>query len=85
VTAEAVTDESRGPGRPPCCSRELAECVIRMRLQGLTYGQILIALNAKRIPKPMGGMSWQKSDVARLLRTRHARELCDEMRSQDGR
>jgi hypothetical protein len=61
VTAETLTHPSRGRGRPPCCPRELAERIVRMRLGGLTYRQISINLNAKGIPTPMGGMLWQKS------------------------
>lgn len=75
MTAETPTSESRGRGRPPCCPRELAERVVQMRLQGLTYGQICVKLNAKQVPKPMGGTRWQKSDVVRLLHTRYVREL----------
>jgi hypothetical protein len=78
VTVKAPAPPSRRRGRPPCCSRELAEHIVRMRLQGLTYGQICIALNAKQVPKPMGGFVWRRSNVVRLLRTRYAREIEEE-------
>lgn len=78
MTAETPTRPSRGRGRPPCCPRELAERILRMRLQGLTYGQICIALNAKRVPTPMGGAPWRKSHVFRLLHTRYVQEIEEE-------
>jgi hypothetical protein len=52
-----------------------------MRLQGLTYGQICIVLNAKQIPKPMGRLQWQKSHVVRLLRTQYVRRIEEEVRA----
>jgi Recombinase len=77
-TLAAPINGNRGRGRPPCCPRELAERIVRMRLQGLTYGQTRVALNAKEIPKPMGGTRWRKSDVVRLLHTRYAKEILEE-------
>jgi hypothetical protein len=51
--------------------------IIDLHRRGLTYGQICIALNAKRIPTPMGGSRWLKSHVCRLLHTRYAREIIE--------
>ena len=79
MTAELPAGACRRRGRPPCCSRELAECIVRMRLKGLSYGQICIALNAKRIPTPMGGSLWQKAHVYRLLRTDYVRRIAAEI------
>lgn len=70
-----TTPPGRTRGRPPCCPRELAEHVVRMRLQGLTYGQICIVLNAKQITTPTGGARWQKSHVVRLLHTQYAQRI----------
>ena len=53
MTVEAPMSLRRG--RPPCCSRELAEHIVRMRLQGLTYGQICIALNATEVERLRSG------------------------------
>lgn len=67
--------EPRRRGRPPCCSRELAIRVIKLRYQGLSYAQICIALNAAGIPTPAGRPLWRKAYVDRLLRTNYARDL----------
>ena len=66
-----------GRGRPPCCPPELAVRIIDLHRKGLTYGQICIVLNAKQIPKPMGGLLWKKSNVARILHTRYARKIIE--------
>ena len=79
MTAEPPTRASRGRGRPPCCSRELAERIVRMRLKGLSYGQICIVLNAKHVPTPTGGRLWKKAHVYRLLRTAYVREITEEV------
>lgn len=74
MTAGAAKS-SPGPGRPPCCTPELAARVIELRRKELTYGQICVVLNAKQIPTPMGGSRWSKSHVYRLLHTRYAKEI----------
>jgi hypothetical protein len=58
--------------------------VIELHLSELSYGQICIVLNAKRIPTPMGGPRWLKSHVWRLLHTRYAREIIEGRSSQVG-
>ena len=73
MSAPTPPQSPRGRGRLPCCSYELAITVIALRRQGMTYGQICIALNARSIPTPMGRPMWSKSYVARLLRTRTSR------------
>jgi hypothetical protein len=55
----------------------LAARIIEMHRSGLTYGQICIALNAKRIPTPLGGSRWLRSHVYRLLHTRYAQEIIE--------
>jgi hypothetical protein len=50
-----------------------------MRLKPMTYGQICVALNAKRVPTPMGGSRWQRAHVYRLLRTDYAQEIAAEV------
>jgi hypothetical protein len=72
---------SRGRGRPPVCSRELAVHIIELRRRGLSYGQICTTLNTERVPTPLGGSLWQKSHVDRLLHTRYVQDI---MRELDG-
>ena len=79
MSAASALPGPRKRGRPPACSRELAVRVIALRRQGLTYGQICIALNARSIPTPTGRPMWSKSYVVRLLRTRHVRDLTEEL------
>jgi hypothetical protein len=67
----------RRPGRPPCCPPEVSTLILDLRRKGLSYGQICIFLNAKQIPKPMGGSRWVKSNVVRILHTRYAREIIE--------
>jgi hypothetical protein len=70
---------TRGRGRPPCCSAELALHIIELRRRGLSYRQIASVLNAEQIPTPMGNSSWLKSHVDRLLHTRWVQELAREL------
>ena len=76
--------EGRERGRPPCCPRDLAIRIIRMQKQGLSYAQICEALNADEVPTPMGGNRWLKSHVDRLLHTRYARRLREELDQGSG-
>jgi hypothetical protein len=69
---------SRGPGRPPRCSRELAIHVIQLHRRGLSYEGISAVLNNERIPTPTGGSRWLKSHVDRLLHTRYVQEIIDQ-------
>jgi hypothetical protein len=85
MSAPAPPQRPRGRGRPPCCSRELATTIIELRRQGMTYGQICIALNARGMPTPMGRPMWMKSYVVRLLRTRHVQDLIEELAPTDER
>jgi Recombinase len=48
--------------------------VVRLRRKGLSYAAIGIQLTAKGIPTAAGRSTWTKSHVARLLRTRYARD-----------
>ena len=78
MTTSAASPRRGRPGRPPCCPPELAVRIIDLHRKGLSYGQICIVLNAKQIPKPMGGGSrWVKSNVARILHTRYAQEIIE--------
>jgi hypothetical protein len=79
----SASQSPRGRGRPPSCSRELAIRVISLHRQGLTYGQICIALNARGIPTPMGRPMWGRQYVFRLLRTRYVQDLIEELASTD--
>ena len=78
MTTAAILPQPRGPGRPPCCSRELAIRIIQMRQRGLSYVEICTVLNAEQVPTPMGGSRWLKSHVDRLLHTRYAQDLIEE-------
>jgi Recombinase len=74
----AVLDH-RGRGRPPCCSPELAIRVIHLHAEGLSYERIAMLLNAEGVPMPGGGTHWLKSSVDRLLHTRYAEQLLEEL------
>jgi hypothetical protein len=69
----------RRRGRPPCCPRELAIRIIRLRRQGLSYGAISAVLNAEGVPTPTGRPRWHKAYVDRLLHTRYVKELIEEI------
>jgi len=71
----------RQRGRPPCCPRELAARVIQLHYQGLSYERIAAILNDEGVPLPAGGTRWLKSSVDRLLHTRYARQLLEEVAS----
>ena len=79
MTTTAVLPSPRRPGRPPCCSRELAIRIVRLRTDGLSYAQICTELNAAQILTPMGGARWWKSHVDRLLHTRWVQEIAKEL------
>jgi hypothetical protein len=79
VTTTAVLPQPRRPGRPPSCSRELAERIIKLRHTGLSYAQICSVLNVEQIPTPLGGPRWQKSHVDRLLHTRWVQDITEEL------
>ena len=49
--------------------------VVRLRVQGLSYGKISAALNEEGVPTPAGGSQWLRSYVDRLLHTRYAMEI----------
>lgn len=69
----------RRPGRPPSCPREILIRVVELRRQGLSYGAIAAVLNREGVPTPGGGTLWYKSCVDRLLHTRYAMELMEEL------
>ena len=74
----ATPSPTRGRrGRPPCCSRELAIRVIRLRRQRLSYAQISDVLNAEGIPTPAGRPLWRKEYVDRLLHTQYVRAIIE--------
>lgn len=61
----------RGPGRPPCCPRDLAIHVVDLHWKGLSYSKIAVQLNDEGWPTPGGRPRWTKSTVDRLLHTRY--------------
>ncbi len=69
----------RPPGRPPCCTRELMVYVLTLREDGLSIRAIATRLNAESVPTPMGRPRWHHSSVDRLLATRFAQEVREEM------
>ena len=83
MSAVLPAPTQRRRGRPPCCPREVAIRIIRLRRQGLSYAAICAVLNAEGVPTPMGRARWYKTYVDRLLRTRHAqygsRTWCSEL------
>jgi Recombinase len=81
MSAEVL--ERRGGGRPPCCPRELAIRIIRLRRQGLSYERIAWLLNDEGIPTPADGERWHKSSVDRLLHTNYAKLLLEEVAADE--
>ncbi|WP_373868696.1 recombinase family protein [Microbispora amethystogenes] len=69
----------RRRGRPPACPPDVVKRIIELRSQGLSLSAISNVLNQEGIRTPGGGARWQKSYVDRLLHTRYARELIDEL------
>jgi hypothetical protein len=67
------------PGRPPGLTREQMQEVISHRRRGLTFGQIAIRLNKDEVPTPGNGRCWSRQSVHRLLGTRYARGIDDDM------
>lgn len=66
------------PGRPPACRRETVIRAIELRDQGTSYQKIADTFNDEGIPTPEGSV-WIKSSVDRLLHTRHAEDLRQEL------
>ncbi len=79
MSADAALLQRCGRGRPPCCSHELAVRIIQMRARGLSYAKICDVLNAEQVSTPTGGSRWLKSHVDRLLHTKYAREISQEL------
>jgi hypothetical protein len=79
VSAVTTAPAARSRGRPPCCPRELAVHIIKLRRRGLSYGRICIVLNAEQVPTPLGGSRWLKSHVDRLLHTHWVQEIMDDL------
>ena len=77
MSAPYSTLQSRRPGRPPSCPREIVMWAIELRRQGLSYAEISAELNREGIPTPAGRPVWRKSYVDRLLHTRYAQEIWD--------
>lgn len=53
--------------------------MIRQRRQGRSLMQIAIALNAGGVQMPRGGARWGKQSVRRVLTTKYARDIEDDM------
>lgn len=68
-----------GPGRPPICPASLILRIDDLRREGLSYAAISDVLNADGISTPGGGPRWHRSYVNRLLHTRHAREVIEQL------
>lgn len=75
----AAMTRRRGRGRPPCCPRELAVRIVLLRSQGLSLTHIAKMLNDDHVPTPMGGPHWRKSHVDRVLHTRYAQDIRDQL------
>jgi hypothetical protein len=73
----------RGRGRPPRCPRDLAIRIIEMRRSGLSYAGISATLNASQVPTPAGGSRWRKSTVDRVLHTRYAEQIKEDLYGDD--
>ena len=81
MSVDTTVPGRRGRGRPAQCPRELAVRLIQLRIRGLSYAQIGDVLNAERVPTPTGRPVWLRSHVDRLLHTRYASELAEEMKA----
>jgi hypothetical protein len=71
----AVVERASGPGRSPCCPRELAEYIRELNAQGLSVRKIRDRLNAEGVLTPKGCFPWHASYVDRILKTKYMREL----------
>ena len=80
MSATVTADKGRR-GRPPSLTREQVQRIISQRRDGYSLMQIAIALNARRVPMPGGGLRWDKQAVNRVLSTRYARDIATDMRS----
>lgn len=70
---------SAGPGRPRLCSDEVLHTVVRMRVAGHSYREITDRLNALRIRTPGSQRPWSRSHVVRLLHTRSAQVVTEQL------
>jgi hypothetical protein len=73
------TGKRHGPGRPPDCPHERATYIVELHRQGLNLARICEVLNRADIPTPSGGPRWTKSHVDRLLHTRYAQDIRNEL------
>ena len=62
---------SRQPGRPPICPTLTAIRVIDLHKQRLSLAAIAATLTREGLMTPAGRPVWHKSQVDRLLHTRH--------------
>lgn len=72
---------SAGPGRPRLCSDEVLDRVVRMRMAGHSYKEITDRLNALQIRTPGSRRAWGRSHVVRLLHTRGAQVIREQLTS----
>lgn len=72
---------SAGPGRPRLCSDEVLDRVVRMRIAGHSYKEITDRLNALKIRTPGSQRAWTRSHVVRLLHTRSAQVIREQLTS----
>jgi len=70
---------SAGPGRPRLCSDEVLDRVVRMRMAGHSYKEITDRLNALQIRTPGSRRAWGRSHVVRLLHTRGAQVIREQL------
>ncbi len=75
---------SAGPGRPRLCSDEVLHRVVRLRAAGHSYREITDRLNAMHIRTPGSQSPWTRSHVVRLLHTRSAELVFQQLRSAAG-
>lgn len=73
-----ATTQGSGPGRRPGLSPEQVEHIIQMRRDEKSLGQIAIKLN-KDVPMPGGGTCWTRQSVWRVLHTKYAQNIADDM------
>ena len=73
----AATPGSRR-GRRSGLKREQVEEIIRMRRNEQSLGQIANRLNGS-VPMPGGGACWSRQSVWRVLHTKYARKIAEEM------
>ncbi|WP_432705868.1 recombinase family protein [Amycolatopsis taiwanensis] len=71
--------KGRRRGRPRSCPDHVLARIVRLRRTGARYVDICASLNTEGIPTPGGGAHWYPSRLSRLLRTRDAQRLADEV------